>query len=341
MTGAVVTRGRAGLDPGKAVGFLGRQREITLVLIIVLLGAAVTIFKPDFLSARNLNPVFALAAIIAVAAVGEALVIITKNVDLAIESIIGLVAFVVADLLAKQAMSVPMAWVFGLGLGLLCGIGTGLVVTVLKVPSIVAGLGMLSIYRGIDYFVANGHEVNLGQLPPGYSDPATEVYLGIPLFVWIAIAVVVVVAALLRLTRFGRSVYAVGSNAEAAGILGIRSGRVIFAVFAIEGLLGGLAGIMWGIYFGTIYASSGSGLALQIIASVVVGGVAIAGGSGTVVGAALGALFLGLINNAILVLLLPQELLQAIYGAVIIVAVSTDAIIRRRSQRDLARARVR
>ncbi len=341
MTSAVIARGRAGLNVGRAVGYLGRQREITLVVIILLLGAVVTLLKPNFLTAQNLNPVFSLAAIIAIAAVGEALVIITKNVDLAIESIIGLVAFVVADVLAKSDLSVPLAWALGLGLGLVLGMGTGLIVTVLKVPSIVAGLGMLSIYRGIDYFVANGHEVNLVQLPVGYTNPATQTVFGIPLFVLIAIGVVTIVAMWLRLTRIGRSVYAVGSNAEAASILGIRSARVVFTVFAIEGLLAGLAGIMWGIYFGTIYASSGSGLALQIIASVVVGGVAIAGGSGTVVGAALGALFLGLINNSILVLGLPQELLQAIYGAVIIVAVSADAVIRRRSQRELARARLR
>ena len=332
---------RPGWTLGRAIGFVGRQRELTLVLIMLALGAVVTGYKPNFLTAANLNQVTALAAIIAIAAVGEALVIITKNVDLSVESTIGLVAFVVADILSKQMMSVPAAWAVGLGLGLLLGMANGVIVTVFRVPSIVAGLGTLSVYRGLDFYVANGHQVSLAQLPPGYSDPAAQTFLGIPLFVLLAIGVVIVVAAGLRLTRFGRSVYAVGSNAEAADVLGIQSRMVTFTVFALCGLLAGLAGILWGIYFGTIYASSASGVVLQIVAAVVVGGVTIAGGAGTVVGAALGALFLALINNALLVLGLPQEPLLAIYGAVILVAVTADAVLRARARREAARSRIR
>ena len=341
MTTAAIARPRTEGTLSRVVGFIGRQRELTLILIILILVSVVAGFKPNFLSPSNLNAVTAFAAIIAIAAVGEALVVITKNVDLSVESTIGLVAFVVASLIANQHLSVPVAWVAGLGLGLVLGMVNGVIVTVFRVPSIVAGLGTLSIYRGFDFFVANGHEVNLAQLPQGYSDPATQTVLGIPLFVLLAAIVVIAVAAWLRLTRFGRSVYAVGSNAEAASILGIRSRLVTFVVFAMAGLLAGLAGILWGIYFGTIYASSASGVVLQIIAAVVVGGVTIAGGSGTAVGAALGALFLGLINNALIVLQLGQTLLQAIYGAVILVAVTADAVIRRRAQREAARSRVR
>jgi rhamnose transport system permease protein len=320
----------------RALSAVGRSRELTLTAVIVVLSAFVAIQAPNFLSVSNLSLVTTLAAIIAIAAVGESLVIITKNVDLSIESVIGLVAFAVADVLRQKLMPVPAAWLFGIGLGLVLGMGTGLLVTVLRVPSIVAGLGTLSIYRGFVFIVAGGHEVNLVDLPPGYSDPASQSLLGIPYFVIVAIIVVVIVAAFLRFAPVGRQLYAVGSNAEAAAILGIRSQLVVFGAFALCGMLGGLAGILWGIQFGTIYATSASGLALQIIAAAVVGGVAIAGGSGTVVGAALGALFLALINNALLLLLLPQELLQAIYGAVILVAVGADALLQRRERRAAA-----
>jgi rhamnose transport system permease protein len=280
-----------------------------------------------------MSQVTTLAAIIAIAAVGEAMVIITKNVDLSVESTIGLVAFVVADVLRQKALPVPAAWLVGVGLGLALGMANGVIITLLRVPSLVATLGTLSVFRGLDFFVAGGHEVNLADLPAGYSDAASQAFFGVPLFVILAVVVVVVVALILRLTPFGRQLYAVGSNAEAATIIGIRSRLVIFGAFAGAGLLAGVAGVLWGIEFGTIYATSASGVALQIIAAVVVGGVTIAGGSGTVVGAALGALFLGLINNALLLLQMPQELLQVIYGAVILVAVSADAIIGQRERR--------
>ena len=276
------------------------------------------------------------ASIIAVAAVGEALVVITRNVDLSVESTIGLVALVVAEILSRDAMPIPAAWIVGLGLGLLLGATNGVIVSVFKVPSIVATLGTLSIYRGFSYILAGGTQVTLTQLPPGYTDVARDTFLGIPYFVIVAIFVTAVVGIVMRQTSFGRQVYAVGSHPEAAKTLGIRTGLVTLAVFALSGLLAGLAGILWGIEYGTINATAATGVTLEVIAAVVVGGVNIFGGSGTVVGAALGALFLGLISNALIVLRLSQFWTQAIYGAVILAAVSADTLIVRRVQRLVA-----
>jgi rhamnose transport system permease protein len=331
---ATTSRGGA---VGRALGAIGRSRELTLVALMVVLGTFVTTQAPHFLSASNLTQVTTLAAIIAIASVGEAVVIITKNVDLSVESMIGLVAFVVADILRMQALPMPAAWAVGILIGLGLGMVNGTIIAFFRVPSIVATLGTLSIFRGLVFFIAGGKEVNLADLPPGYSDPASQTVLGIPVFVIVGFVIVVVMATVMRYTRFGRRTYAVGSNAEAATILGIRSRLHVFAALSICGLLAGVAGILWGMEFGTIYATSASGVSLQIIAGAVVGGVSIAGGAGTVVGAALGALFLALVNNALLVLLLPQELLQAIYGLVILIAVSADAVIQRRQRRQAAR----
>ncbi len=318
---------------GRVVATVGRYRELTLLVIMVVLGALVTVGAPQFLSAGNLDQVTTLAAIIAIAAVGEAMVVMTRNIDLSVESVIGLTAFLVADLLQKHIVGLPTAWIVGIAVATALGMVNGAVITLFRVPSIVVTLGTLSIFRGIVFFIAGGHEVNLVDLPPGYSNPATATILGVPLFVLIAIAIVAIVALALRYTRFGRHLYASGSDPEAAAIVGIRVRWDVFVAFALAGLLGGVAGVLWGIYFGTIYATSASGLVLQVVAAVVVGGVAISGGSGTVVGAAIGAFFLGLINNALLLLLLPQELLQVVYGAVILVAVATDALIRERARR--------
>ena len=331
-TGTVRRPGRGG-PVGRFVGGLGRSRELTLVALMIVMSALVSIGAPQFLSFENLSQVTAMAAIIAIAAVGEAMVVMTKNIDLSVESVIGLVAFLVGLILSGGNVPVPIAWLIGIGAGLLLGMVNGAVITIFRIPAIVVTLGTLSIFRGLVFILAGGKQINLVDLPPGYADLATDAVLGIPVFVIVAAVIVAIAALMLWKTHFGRQVYAVGSNVEAAAVLGIRSRLVTFAVFSLAGLLGGIAGVMWGIYFGTIYATSASGLSLQVVAAVVVGGVTIAGGAGTVVGAALGALFLALINNALLVLQLPQEPLQAIYGAVILVAVSADALLSRRQQR--------
>jgi rhamnose transport system permease protein len=317
-----------------------RSRELTLAGVLVVLAALVALATPNFLLADNLIAVTALASIIAIAAVGEALIIMTKNIDLSFEATIGLVAFAVA-LELKQQTPVPIAWAIGVGLGLVLGMANGVIVTVFKVPSIVATLGTLSVFRGLTYWIANGQEITASDLPLGYTNPASQTFLGLPLFVIAAIVIIAAAALVLRYTVFGRQFLAVGSNVEAAATIGIRSRLTIFLAFALGGMLAGVAGVLWGMEFGQLYASSASGQSLAIIAAVVVGGVSISGGSGTVVGAAIGALFLALINNALTVLLLPQESLQMIYGAVILFAVSTDALIQVRAQRAKARSRVR
>lgn len=337
MSADVLPAGRPKGSPvARVVGVLGRSRELTLVALMVVMSAFVALGAPQFLSVSNLDQVTAAAAIIAIAAVGEALVIMTKNIDLSVESTIGLVAFLVGVILRQGDLPVPLAWLAGIGVGLLLGVINGAVITIFRIPSIVVTLGTLSIFRGFVFIIAGGKEVNLVDLPPGYANLATDTVLDVPVFVIFAVVIIAAVGLMLWKTKFGRQIYAVGSNEEAAGILGIQARTVTFAVFALCGVLGGIAGVMWGIYFGTIYATSASGIVLQIVAAVVVGGVTISGGAGTVIGAALGALFLALINNALLVLQLPQELLQAVYGAVILVAVSADALLRKRQRQAAA-----
>jgi rhamnose transport system permease protein len=326
---------------GRLLSALARQRELSLVAIMVVLGALVTIAAPQFLTFSNISQVAVLASIVAVAAVGEALVVITRNVDLSVEATIGLVAYCVARVLELHALDAPAAIALGLAIGLALGMINGAIVTLFKVPAIVATLGTLSVFRGVDYLIAGSHQVPLAGLPPGFSETAQASVLGIPLFVVVTLVVVVIGSVMLRSTRFGRQLYAVGSNPEAAAILGIPSRLVVFTAFSLCGLLAGVAGVMWVMEFGTINGTSATGVVLAVVAAVVVGGVNIFGGSGTLAGAALGALFLGFIANALILVGLSQFWLQAIYGVVILVAVSADAIILRRLKRASARKGVR
>jgi rhamnose transport system permease protein len=331
----------AGRTRGQWLSTLARQRELSLVAIMFVLGGLVSVTAPQFLTVSNLSQVAVLASIVAVAAVGEALVMITRNIDLSVEAMIGLVAYCVAIVLERHALDAPAAIALGIGIGLVLGMINGAVVTLLKVPAIVATLGTLSIFRGVDYLIAGSHQVPLAGLPPGFTDPARDSILGIPVFVLVTLLVVVIGSAVLRSTRFGRQVYAVGSNPEAAAILGIPSRLVVFAAFSLCGLLAGVAGILWVMEFGTINGTSATGTVLSIVAAVVVGGVSTLGGTGTLAGAAIGALFLGFIANALILVGLSQFWLQAIYGVVILVAISADAIILRRIQRATAESRAR
>jgi rhamnose transport system permease protein len=337
MTAAV----SAARPPSQWLSALARQRELSLVVIMFALGGLVTLTAPQFLTGANLSQVAVLASVVAVAAVGEAIVVITRNIDLSVEATIGLVAYSVARALELNALDPVAAIAMGLGLGLILGMINGVVVTLFRVPAIVATLGTLSIFRGVDYLVAGSHQVPLAGLPPGFTDAARDSILGIPIFVLVAVVVVAIGSVILRSTRFGRQVYAVGSNPEAAAILGIPSRLVVFTAFSACGLLAGLAGVMWVMQFGTINGTSATGVVLAVVAAVVVGGVNIFGGSGTLAGAALGALFLGFIANALILVGLSQFWLQAIYGLVILVAVSADAVIVRRLKRATVRRSVR
>jgi rhamnose transport system permease protein len=312
---------------------IGRQRELSLLAIMFVLGAGVSLIAPQFLTVNNISQVAALAAVVAVAAVGEAFVVITRGIDLSIEAMIGLVAYSIARSLELHLVDPVGALAMGLAIGLGLGMINGFIVAVLKVPAIVATLGTLSIFRGILYVIAGPDQVPLAGLPEGFTDLSSADIFGIPVFVLIAIGVVIVGSLFLRSTRFGRQVYAVGSNPEAAAIMGIPSRLVVFVAFSVCGLMAGLAGVMWVMQFGTTNGTAATGMTLAIVAAVVVGGVNTLGGSGTLAGAALGALFLGFISNALILVGLSQFWLQAIYGVVILIAIASDQLIRRSVQR--------
>ena len=157
-SGAAASVGAAPTRVG-LLSVLARQRELSLVAIMVVLGGLVTIAAPQFLTVSNLSQVAVLASVIAVAAVGEALVVITRNVDLSVEATMGLVAYCVARVLELHALDAPAAIAVGLGIGLVLGMINGVIVTLFKVPAIVATLGTLSVFRGLDYLIAGSHQV--------------------------------------------------------------------------------------------------------------------------------------------------------------------------------------
>jgi rhamnose transport system permease protein len=314
-------------------GARGRElgRELGILIALVAVVVAATIARPSFVSGQGLHDLFLNASIIALLAVGQALLVITRNIDLSVGSVLGLTAFLSGQMyLHDPGTPVILVLLAGIGLGGLCGAINGALVAVAKVPALVVTLGTLYVFRGLDYAWAsatNTQQINAYQMAPSFLGFGSGTVLGVPNLTLIALGVLAVVAYALHDYRAGRELYAIGSNPEAARLAGIPTGRRVFGAFVISGALVGLGGVLHAAYFGTINASVGTGDELSVVAAVVVGGVAIFGGSGTVVGAALGALLLTTVTSALPVLGVPAFWQRAVDGAALLVAISLDRAV--------------
>lgn len=330
------------VSQSRLVALVSRVRELGLLVVLLLIVIVVGVQVPEFLTISNMVQILLSVSILAIVAVGETLVVLTRNVDLSVGSIVGLTAFIAADLFKQHpGTNLLLGILLGCASGLVLGTINGLVVTVGRVPAIVATLGTLYMYRGLEFLYAGGNQVSASDVPDSFLSLATTPFLGIPALIWLAAVIAMIFAYFLRSSRTGRQFYAIGSNPDAARLVGIRSGLLIFAAFAISGLLSGFAGVLWGARFATVDATAASGLELLVIAAVVVGGVNIFGGSGTIFGAMLGAIVLGTIDNSLSFLRVSQFWLQAIDGGAILIAVTIDAFITRWLQRLLIRRRQR
>jgi rhamnose transport system permease protein len=305
-----------------------RFRELGIVLALVIVVGATTIDNHLFLSATSVQQLLSGAAIIALLAIGETIVIVTRNVDLSIGSVLGISAYA-TGVLYRDHPHIPLVLVFlvALGLGSVCGIVNGLIVTVARVPSLVVTLGTLYIIRGIDGAWAGGNQVNASMLPESFNKIGYGTVLGVPYLGIIAIVAVGVATYAMRTFRTARDFYAIGSDPVAARLAGIPVGSRVFLAFVLSGAIAGVAGAIWLSYFGSVDAIAGVGYEFQVIAAVVVGGVAIFGGSGTVLGAALGALLLNTINSALVVVNVSSFWSQALAGGLLIVAIAFDRLI--------------
>ncbi|WP_033260749.1 ABC transporter permease [Amycolatopsis vancoresmycina] len=305
-----------------------KARESGIVLALVVLVAFTATQNSRFLSGQSIRDILLGTAILAVLAVGQAIVMITRNIDLSVGSVLGLSAFAVGTLMKDHpGLPVIVAILAGLGVGAVCGLVNGALVRFGQVPALVVTLGTLYAYRGVSYFWAGGRQINADKLPTSFLDFGTASVLGVPWLVLIAVLVLVAAGIVLRSYRAGRELYAMGSSPQAAKLAGIKVGRNTSAAFLVSGALAGLAGVLFAARFGTVDAAAGTGYELNVVAAAVVGGVAVFGGSGSVWGAGLGALLLTVIGSALAVLDINQFWQQAIVGALILLAIGADRLV--------------
>ncbi|NNJ11471.1 ABC transporter permease [Chloroflexales bacterium ZM16-3] len=311
-----------------------RFRELGIAAFILVLAALVSLRAPAFLSVDNFRDILLNISILVIVALGQMMVIITRGIDLSVSSMIGLTAMMVSSMLVLFPwLPMPAAILLGLALGATLGAFNGLIIAVGNVPPIIATLGTMSIYRGMVFFYSQGSWVNASDMPEGFRRLAKASPFGVPNLILFAVAVLLLVAFFLRLTRAGRDIYAVGSNPDAARFAGIRAQRVIFTVYVLSGLLAGLAGVLWASRFEAAQTNTAFGFELQTVAAPVVGGVNIFGGSGGVIGVVLGAFLLGVIENSLTLVKISPFWQLAAQGLLILLAVVFDAAVLRRMQK--------
>ena len=302
-----------------------RSRETILGVAIAALILLISTRFPAFAEPANLANVFNDTAILVMLALGQMAVILTKSIDLSVAANLALNGMVVAMLnSAYPGIPIPALILLAIALGAALGAVNGLMVWKLGIPSIVATLGTLTIYRGLIFVISGGAWVNAHEMSPAFK-ALPRAAPGLPVLSWIALAVIGLAWVLYTRTATGRAFYAVGGNANAAVYAGIDTGRTRFAAYALSGAIAGLCGYLWVARYAVAYVDIAGGFELDVIAACVIGGVSIAGGIGSVGGAVLGALFLGVIKNALPVVNISPFWQLAISGAAIIVAVAFNA----------------
>ncbi|PPJ48877.1 ABC transporter permease [Rhizobium sp. KAs_5_22] len=303
-----------------------KNREILLALIIVVMIAGFSTRASNFATPGNLATIFNDTSILIILALGQMTVILTKSIDLSVAANLAFTGMAVAMLdAAYPGLPLALLIVISIGIGAALGAINGFLVWLLQIPPIVVTLGTLTIYRGMAFVLSGGSWVNAHQMTPDFLGLPRISVLGMPILSWAAIAIVFLIWFVLTRTPFGRSTYAAGGNPTAAVYAGIDVGRARFLAFVLSGALAGLSGYLWVSRYAVAYVDIAAGFELDSVAANVIGGVSIAGGIGSVIGTVLGALFLGVIKNALPVIGISPFAQMAISGVVIVLAVVFNA----------------
>lgn len=311
-----------------------QNRELTALLAVLLLFVLPAALDPAYLSLQTLTMIFSSAQILMLLAMGATLVMLTRNIDVSVGSITGMCA-VLLGLMLNAGYSLFAACAATLLLGLLAGLINGVLVAWLKIPAIVATLGTLGLYRGIMLLWTGGKWIE--GLPADLKQLSVPLFAGISPIGWLTLALIVLMAWMLSRTAFGRCFYATGDNLQGARQLGVRTVTIRILAFSLNGLMAALAGIAFASQIGFIPNQTGTGLEMKAIAACVLGGISLLGGSGTLIGAVLGAYFLTQIDSVLVLLRIPAWWNDFIAGLVLLGVLVFDGRLRSALQRNIRR----
>ncbi|MCC8372532.1 MULTISPECIES: autoinducer 2 ABC transporter permease LsrC [Photorhabdus] len=301
------------------------NREITALIAILCLFGLLSVIDHQYFSLQTVTLVFSSAQILILLAMGATLVMLTRNIDVSVGSIAGLCA-VIMGMSLNAGFSLSVSCLLTLLLGMCAGFFNGALVTWLKIPAIVTTLGTLGLYRGLMLLLTDGKWIE--GLPNELKRLSAPLWLNISPIGWLLMILILAMAWILAKTPFGRSFYATGDNLQGARQLGVRTDSIQIIAFSVNGVMAALAGIVFASQIGFIPNQTGSGLEMRAIAACVLGGVSLLGGTGTVIGAILGAFFLTQINSGLVLLKLPAWWNDFIAGFVLLAVLIFDGRLR-------------
>lgn len=303
--------------------YIDRGRELSIAVFLIGIGLVLVVLAPSFFTLDNLVNILIYTSYVAVGALGQMLVVLTGQPDISVGSILAVCA-ITAGHLSKTGLPIPLVILAACAVGAILALINGLLVTGLKIHSIIVTLGTLGIYRGALLYLTGAAWVY--DLPAGFRNIGTGSVLGIPNPIWIAALTMLLGALALSRTAWGRSLYALGSDPEAARLSGLRTRAILLSAFAINGALVGLTSLIFASRFSTIQSNIGTGFEFLVITAVVVGGAHIFGGSGTVLGVTLGSLLVGITGTVLVFLEISAFWEQAVHGLFILLAVGFTAV---------------
>jgi len=309
--------------------FTANARQLGTLAVLLVLGATITILTPYFLTVPNLLNVAQQTVINAIVAVGMTFVIISAGIDLSVGSILAVSGVVMASAI-QSGTPVPLAVLAGLGVGLLCGVVNGVLITFGRLPPFIATLGMMSMARGAALLTTQGRPVS--GFSTGFRWIANGQVATIPAAVLLMLAVYALAHFILRRTKFGRYIFAIGGNEEAALLSGVPVRVYKIAIYAVAGVLAALSGVVLTARLNSAQPIAGINYELDAIAATVIGGTSLMGGEGSVLGTLIGALIMGVLRNGLNLLGVSSFIQQVVIGAVIICAVLLDTVFRPRKR---------
>jgi ribose transport system permease protein len=300
--------------------------RVGILMVLILLVVLMSIFAPNFNRVDNLLNIARSISVNAILAAGLTFVILTGGIDLSVGSIVA-VSGVVAVIAAIAGVPAPVAVVIGMAVGGACGLVNGVLTAYLALAPFIVTLGTMTFLRGLAYTITNGQPIVSSDL--NFKDLGNGYLLGIPVPVIAMVAVFLVAWFVLERTRYGRHVYAVGGNAQAARLAGVQVNRIILSVYVVAGICAGLAGVIFAARVISAQPTAGTGYELDAIAAVVLGGTSLVGGRGRIVGTLIGAVILGVLTTGLILLNVQFFTQLLIKGVVIILAVAIDSLKQR------------
>lgn len=300
--------------------------RVGILMVLILLVVLMSIFAPNFNRVDNLLNIARSISVNAILAAGLTFVILTGGIDLSVGSIVA-VSGVVAVIAAIAGVPAPVAVVIGMAVGGACGLVNGVLTAYLALAPFIVTLGTMTFLRGLAYTITNGQPIVSSDL--NFKDLGNGYLLGIPVPVIAMVGVFLVAWFVLERTRYGRHVYAVGGNAQAARLAGVQVNRIILSVYVVAGICAGLAGVIFAARVISAQPTAGTGYELDAIAAVVLGGTSLVGGRGRIVGTLIGAVILGVLTTGLILLNVQFFTQLLIKGVVIILAVAIDSLKQR------------